>query len=127
MSGYTDPEHRRSALITIDVQCDTLDGGPFEVPGTSAILPRIERLAETFRSRGAPIVHVVRLYKPDGSNVDPCRRDRVQHGASLVIAGSSGSQIAPPLLPSPPTSRPDQLQISSIAGFTLTRSVAGRW
>ena len=102
MSRYTDPEHHRSALITIDVQCDTLDGERFEVPGTSAILPRIGRLAATFRFRGAPIVHSVRLYKPDGSNVDLCRRDRVQRGASLVIAGSSGSQIAPPLLPSPP-------------------------
>jgi nicotinamidase-related amidase len=101
VSGYTDPEHHRSALITIDVQCDTLDGGPFEVAGTSAILPRVGKLAETFRSRGAPIVHIVRIYKPDGSNVDLCRRDRVQRGASLVITGSSGSQIAPPLLSSP--------------------------
>ncbi len=102
MSRYTDPEYHRSALITIDVQCDTLDGGPFEVPGTSAILPRIERLTATFRSRGAPIIHIVRIYKPDGSNVDLCRRDRVQQGASLVIAGSAGSQIAPRLLSSPP-------------------------
>jgi nicotinamidase-related amidase len=101
VSGYTDPQHHRAALITIDVQCDTLDGRPFEIPGTSAILPRIERLAASFRSRGSPIVHVVRLYKPDGSNVDLCRRDRVQQGASLVIAGSPGSQIAPQLLPSP--------------------------
>jgi nicotinamidase-related amidase len=100
MSRYTDPEYHRSALITIDVQCDTLDGGSFEVPGTSALLPRIGRLAATFRSRGAPIIHVVRIYKPDGSNVDLCRRDAVHRGASLVIAGSLGSQIAPPLLPS---------------------------
>lgn len=100
MSRYTDPEYHRSALITIDVQCDTLDGGSFEVPGTSAILPRIGRLTATFRSRGAPIIHVVRIYKPDGSNVDLCRRNAVLRGASLVIAGSSGSQIAPPLLPS---------------------------
>ena len=100
MNRYTDPEDHRSALITIDVQCDTLDGGSFEVPGTSAILPQIGRLAASFRSRGAPIIHVVRIYKPDGSNVDLCRRDAVQRGASLVVAGTSGSQIAPPLLPS---------------------------
>jgi nicotinamidase-related amidase len=100
MSHYTDPGYHRSALITIDVQCDTLDGESFEVPGTSAILPRIGRLAATFRSRGASIIHVLRIYKPDGSNVDLCRRDAVQRGASLVVADTSGSQIAPPLLPS---------------------------
>lgn len=100
MSRYTDPEYHRSALITIDVQCDTLDGGSFEVPGTSAILPRIGRLAAYFRSSGVSIIHVVRIYKPDGSNVDLCRRDAVQRGASLVVADTSGSQIAPPLLPS---------------------------
>jgi nicotinamidase-related amidase len=101
MSDYTDPEYDRSALITIDVQRDTLDGEPFEVSGTSEILPRIGRLAASFRSRSAPIVHIVRIYKKDGSNVDLCRRDRVEQGARLVIVGSSGSQIAPSLLPSP--------------------------
>ena len=100
MSQFTDPEHARSALITIDVQCDTLDGEPFEIPGTSAILPRLERLAAAFRSRDASIIHVVRLYQPDGSNVDPCRRELVQQGAKLVLAGSPGSQVAPRLLPS---------------------------
>jgi nicotinamidase-related amidase len=109
VSRYTDPEYHRSALIAIDVQCDTLDGGPFEVAGTSAILPRLGKLAETFRSRGAPIVHIVRIYEPDGSNFDLCRRDHVHRGASLVIAGSSGSQIAPPLLPSPPSQLDSEL------------------
>lgn len=101
MTTYTEPDHKRSALITIDVQCDTLDGGPFEIPGTSAVVPRIARLADSFRLCGAPIVHIVRLYKSDGSNVDLSRRHLVEGGASLVIAGSPGSQIAPPLLPSP--------------------------
>ena len=65
MSQFTDPEHAHSALITIDVQCDTLDGEPFEIPGTSAILPRIGQLAAAFRSSGSPIIHVVRLYESD--------------------------------------------------------------
>ena len=68
--------------------------------GDFGILPRIEELTASFRSCGAPIIHIVRLYKPDGSNVDLSRRRLVQEGAQLVIAGSSGSQIAPPILPS---------------------------
>jgi hypothetical protein len=36
MDVYTSPEHHLSALITIDVQRDTLDGQSFEIAGTSA-------------------------------------------------------------------------------------------
>jgi len=101
MSGATDPDFGNCALIMIDVERDTLDGAPFEIPGTSEILPRLQRLAKTFRSRGAPIIHVVRIYRRDGSNVEACRRELVQQGASLLIAGSEGSQIADGLLPTP--------------------------
>jgi nicotinamidase-related amidase len=100
LDPYLAPEHERSALISIDIQRDTLDGQPFEIPGTSAILPRVRRLLDFFRAHSRPIVHVVRLYLPDGSNVDACRRTAILGGSPLVLAGSAGSQIAEPLLPS---------------------------
>jgi nicotinamidase-related amidase len=93
------PEHSRSALITIDVQRDTLDGQPLEIAGTSAVLPRIRELLDSFRARALPIVHVVRIYVSDGSNADLCRRTALRSGAALLLAGSEGSQIALPLLP----------------------------
>jgi nicotinamidase-related amidase len=96
--AYLAPDFTRAALVTIDTQQDTLDGQPFEVPGTSAALPEMRRLAEAFRTAGRPIVHVVRLYRPDGSNVDPCRRCAVEEGARLVLAGSPGAEPAPGLL-----------------------------
>jgi nicotinamidase-related amidase len=77
-----------------------LDGQPLEIPGTSAALPNMRRLAESFRNRSQPIVHVVRLYKADGSNVDLCRRSAVERGAELLQVGSPGSKIAEALLPS---------------------------
>lgn len=101
MNIYTSPDHRRSALITIDVQRDTLDGQPLEIPGTSAAVPQITRAIRFFRARSRPIIHVVRLYKPDGTNVDLCRRLMVEEGVQVVIAGSPGSQLAEALLPSP--------------------------
>ena len=82
MNRYTEPEFGASALITIDTQRDVLDGQPLEVPGTSAVLPRIRALAEAFRSARRPIVHVVRLYRHDGSNVDLCRRRAVERRAA---------------------------------------------
>lgn len=101
MDPHLSPDHARSALITIDIQRDTLDGQPVEVPGTSAVLPHVARLLEFFRARSRPIIHVVRLYKADGSNVDLCRRAAVIGGRSMFAAGSAGSQIAGALLPSP--------------------------
>ncbi|MGD9246949.1 MAG: isochorismatase family cysteine hydrolase [Desulfobacteraceae bacterium] len=99
MSRYTAPEWSKSALITIDTQCDALDGQPFEIPGTSAILPRMEALLQGFREAQKPIIHIVRIYEADGSNVDLCRRELIEGGAALVQAGSSGCQLAPELLP----------------------------
>ncbi len=99
MSKYTEPQWSGSALITIDTQCDTLDGQPFEIPGTSAILPRMQELLQAYRDAEKPIIHIVRLYRPDGSNVDLCRRALIEKGESLVLAGSSGCQLASQLLP----------------------------
>jgi nicotinamidase-related amidase len=99
MSRYTEPEWSNSALITIDTQCDTLDGQPFEIPGTSAILPRMRTILQAFRAVEKPIIHIVRIYKADGSNVDLCRRELVEQGIAPVLAGSSGCQLARELLP----------------------------
>ena len=98
MSTYTIPDFSSVALITIDMQQDTLDGHPFEIPGTSAILPPLKRLLHYFREAGKPIIHMVRIYQPDGSNVHLCRRELDEQGAQLVLAGSGGCEIVPDLL-----------------------------
>jgi nicotinamidase-related amidase len=97
-STYTTPHYRESALITIDMQRDFLDGQPFEVVGTAAVVPTIGRLARFFRMKERPIVHVVRLYRADGSNVDISRRESVEKGARVVRPGSLGAELAETLL-----------------------------
>lgn len=99
MDTYTRPDFSSAALITIDTQRDTLDGRPLEIPGTSAALPQIKKLLDGFRRSSKPIVHIVRIYKKDGSNVDLCRRRAVEQGAGLLIEGSPGCEPAPELLP----------------------------
>ena len=101
MGNYTEPQWNRAALITIDTQCDTLDEQPFEIPGTSAVLPQMQMLMDAFRAAEKPVVHIVRIYKADGSNVDLCRKHVIEEGARLVLAGTAGSQLAPGLLPEP--------------------------
>jgi nicotinamidase-related amidase len=101
---YTEPHWDRCALITIDTQRDTLDGGPFEARGTSAVLSAMQRALAAARRAGVPIVHIVRLYLADGSNVDLPRRLQVEEGWRPVTPRSTGSEIAAELLPSPEAS-----------------------
>jgi nicotinamidase-related amidase len=98
---YLAPEFGSAALVTIDTQVDTLDGEPLEIPGTSAAVPQIAALGAAFRSAGRSIVHIVRLYRRDGSNVDLCRRSAVEAGAEILAPGSSGSQLAPGIVQRP--------------------------
>jgi nicotinamidase-related amidase len=98
---FTAPQYQQAALITVDVQNDALDGGAFEVPGTSAILPAIARLCRSFRDAGRPIVHVMRIYSPDGEDADRCRKSVLRAGRSLFLKGSEGRRPADALLPAP--------------------------
>lgn len=91
---HTAPEFGSSALLTIDVQRDFLDDGAAAVSGTTAILPTLSELVAHFRTRERPIVHAVRLYAADGSNVDRCRRALIGAGSQIVGPGSPGSELS---------------------------------
>lgn len=96
---FTAPEYDRAALVTVDVQNDTLDGGPFEVPGTSTILDPIHRLCRAFRNAGRPVVHVIRIYTPDAGDADRCRRSALLAGKAILLKGTPGRRPADALLP----------------------------
>jgi nicotinamidase-related amidase len=100
---------RSSALLTIDVQVDTLDGQPLEVPGTTAALPDIRRLCDAFRVARRPIVHVVRLYLADGSNAEPFRRELVSGATPVLRPGTEGRSLAPELVPAGQSELDDDL------------------
>jgi nicotinamidase-related amidase len=100
MDHYTRPEWDRSALITIDTQEDfTRADGAACIAGTVEVLPTIQCLLSAYREKRLPIIHVVRLYKNDGSNADICRRSLVEGGRSIVSPGSTGSELAAELRP----------------------------
>ena len=100
MDEYTRPDYHSVALITIDVQADfSLPGAPLEIKGTMEIIPNIVKLLESFRKLAKPIVHVVRLYNEDGSNVDIVRRKRIEDGVSAVRPGSDGAELVKELKP----------------------------
>jgi nicotinamidase-related amidase len=109
---YTAPDFRAAALITIDTQCDVLDGAPLEISGTSAALPAMGSVVDAFRRSGRPIVHIVRLYRTDGANADLCRRGALQDGMRALVPGESGSQLARELLPAPDVELDAQLLLA---------------
>ncbi len=109
LDEHVRPDPGRAALLTIDTQNDfTLPGAPAEVAGTAEVVPRMGRLVEAFRDHGAPVIHVVRLYRTDGSNVDRCRRGAVKSGDAPVQPGTDGAQLVERLRPSPDTRLDDE-------------------
>lgn len=102
--GYTAPDWSNAALITVDVQRDfSLPGALAEIAGTAEAAPRMETVVRAFRRAGLPIVHVVRLYLPDGSNADLCRREALKQGARMGLPGSEGAELVDEMKPSPGT------------------------
>jgi nicotinamidase-related amidase len=59
-----------------------------------------------------PIVHVLRIYLPDGSNAELCRRDAIAAGARLFLLGTQGREVAPELLPTDAPLPDDDLLLS---------------
>jgi nicotinamidase-related amidase len=100
MDADTAPDLEHIALVIIDMQNDfALEGAVCEVEGTSDVVPKIRALADFFRQRHWPIVHVIRFYVDDGSNADLCRRRRIKDGMRIVSPGSDGAEIVDELKP----------------------------
>jgi len=100
INDYIIPDYEKAALITIDVQRDcTLPGAPFEIPGTMDMLSNMQNLARAFRAAQKPIIHVVRLYLPDGSNADACRRRIIELGTHILVPESDGAELMEELKP----------------------------
>jgi nicotinamidase-related amidase len=100
MGEYTDPRITKSALITIDTQNDfTLEGAPAQIAGTADVVPNMTRLLGSYRKNGLPIIHVIRLYLRDGSNVDLCRKKIIEEGKEIVAPGSYGAELVDGLKP----------------------------
>lgn len=94
------PCFKASALLIVDMQNDfVLPSSPAEIRGSIQVVPRIQHLQAAFRRVGLPIIHVIRLYREDGSNAEACRRSVIAAGKRMVAPGTQGSEIVEPLRP----------------------------
>src|SRR5438105_11262983 len=100
MDDETAPHVRRSVLLTIDMQNDfAFEEGRAYVPGTAEVLPALARPVECFREFDRPIVHMVRLYEPGGSDAERSRRSLIREHGPIVAPGSEGSELIDALKP----------------------------
>lgn len=99
---YTEPRLSTSVLLNIDTQCDfALPGAAVEIPGTMDVIPNMKSLLSVYRKCNLPVIHIVRLYLPDGSNVDLCRRELVESGTCIIAPHTVGAEIVSDLKPHP--------------------------
>ncbi len=93
MANYCVPQKATAALLTLSAQQDFVrPESPYRASGVRRVRPALRRLTEGFRVQGAPLFHAVRLYRPDGSNVDACRRQAVEEGLRVFMPGTLGAE-----------------------------------
>lgn len=96
MPDYTLPERERVALITNELQRDYVDNGSeLATQVTRQAACRAADVVKAFREEGLPILHGVRFFLPDGSNVEPCRRQMVEEGMRVLMPGTRGADLIP--------------------------------
>jgi nicotinamidase-related amidase len=88
-----------AALLIIDMQNDfVLEGKPLRVAGAQAVVPKIQEVLAEFRKRSLPVFHVLRVHRPDGSDVEIIRQERFRQ-QPFAVAGTHGAAAIDELAP----------------------------
>lgn len=91
---------KETALLIIDMQNDfVLPGAPVCVEGALETVPNIAKVLDCFRRDKAPVFHVVREYRTDGSDVEANRRKAFKDAGGFVVPGTRGCDIVAGLEP----------------------------
>jgi nicotinamidase-related amidase len=89
------------ALLIIDMQNDfVLEGKPLKVAGAAAVLPKIQSVLADFRKRNLPVFHILRVHRPDGSDVEIIRQDLFRK-QPFAVTGTHGAAVVDELAPRP--------------------------
>lgn len=81
----------RMALVNIDMQVAFVEGTPLSAPEGVALLPTVNRLAQTCRDAGIMVIHTRHVTRPDGSNlgtmgalIEPVRAGYIMEGSETA-------------------------------------------
>lgn len=109
----------RPALLIIDMQNDfALEGKPLKVAGAPAVIPKIQVVLAEFRKRSLPIIHVLRVHRPDGSDVEIIRQERFRN-QPFAVAGTHGAAVIDALAPRPEEYILTKTRMSAFIGTEL--------
>ncbi|MFH0967857.1 MAG: isochorismatase family cysteine hydrolase [Methanobacteriota archaeon] len=110
---------RKPALLIIDMQNDfVLNGKPLQVKGATDIIPRIRTILSYFRSQSLPVFHVVRIHRPDGSDVEIIRQDLFKK-SPFAVQGTHGAAVIDPITPIPGEYTLSKIRMSAFIGTGL--------
>jgi nicotinamidase-related amidase len=89
----------KAALLIIDMQNDfVLEGKPLKVAGAPAVIPKIQAVLAEFRKRSLPVIHVLRVHRADGSDVEIIRKELFSR-QPFAVAGTAGAAVIDELEP----------------------------
>jgi len=109
---------RRIALLIIDMQNDfILEGSPLQVQA-KVVVPKVREVLDVFRSRALPVIHVMRVHRKDGSDVEIFRQDRFKL-QPFAVEGTSGAAVIDELSPVPGEYEIKKIRMSAFIGTEL--------
>lgn len=87
------------ALLIIDMQNDFVrEEAPLRVKNAGKIIGPVRAALEVFRSRKLPVFHVLRVHRPDGSDVEIFRQE-IFKNTPFAVEGTTGAEVIPELFP----------------------------
>ena len=90
---------KNAALLIIDMQNDfVLEDAPLRVKGASDIIDNLKKVLEKFRKENLPVIHVVRVHRKDGSDVEITRKEKFLK-VPFAVEGTKGAEIIDELKP----------------------------
>jgi len=109
----------RPALLIIDMQNDfVLEGRPNRVIGARAVIPKIQAVLAEFRKRNLLVFHIVRVHRPDGSDVEIIRQEKFKK-QPFAVAGTHGAAVIDELAPRPGEYVLEKIRMSAFIGTEL--------
>jgi nicotinamidase-related amidase len=109
----------KAALLIIDMQNDfVLEGKPLKVAGARAVIPKIQSVLTDFRKRSLPVFYILRVHRPDGSDVEITRKELFAR-SPFAVEGTKGAAVIDELSPGPGEYVIPKVRMSAFIGTEL--------